>query len=233
MSSKGRGADVAESENYPTPAWCTRRILEALRNSLAGHYATHHTPEWLEPCAGEGAIVSAVRERFVAAYIETGDIRGGSDLDGSDRHIVMPFTGWEAHRDVVITNPPFSLAPDLIRHFLPRCDWLILLLRSAFRLSEWRHDMPNEYKLPQRPSFIASEKCKGRNAREGGCGWSRKGDVGGPAMRACPACGGKAQRSTSDSSEYSWFVWTPERGRSAGLTRVLPDTPLDERKATG
>lgn len=227
MSSKGRGAPVAESEFYPSPRWAVVRILEALP------YVTKCNSLWLEPCCGDGAIVKVIKELSPDSIVDAGDIRTEGLWPGACRG--MGFEQWEGYgRDVVITNPPFSLAPELIRHFLPRCDWLILLLRASFRLGEWRHNMPDEYKLPQRPEFLASEKCLGhgddrKNAVEP-CGWSRKVSLSIEPRRACPACAGFVQRSTSDSSEYSWFVWTPERNRSAGLTRVLPDTSLEERK---
>ncbi len=233
VSSKGRGAPVADAEFYPTPAWCTRRILEALP------FVAKRRAVWLEPCAGDGAIVRVVQEMTpIGGYINGGDIR---NLPSCVPHswTVGGFETYESTQDVVITNPPFSLAPELIRHFLPRCDWLILLLRASFRLGEWRHNMPDEYKLPQRPEFLASEKCKGTGPyrvdglaypSSPGCGWSQKVPLTVDPTRVCPVCGGNVQRSTSDSSEYSWFVWTPERNRSAGLTRVLPDTSLEERR---
>ncbi len=233
MSSKGRGAPVADAEFYPTPAWCTRRILEALP------HVTKRNSLWLEPCCGDGAIVKVIKELSPDSIVDAGDIRTESLWAGACRG--MSFEQWDGKgRDVVSTNPPFSLAPALIDHFLPRCDWLILLLRASFRLAPWRNDMPDEYKLPQRPEFLASEKCvgegspvvNGTRAKKGerGCGWARKVALTKDASTRCPWCFGKVQRSTSDNSEYSWFVWTPERGRSAGLTRVLPDTPLAERK---
>ncbi len=237
---------MVDSEFYPTPAWCTRRILESLDTEDRPHITS-----WLEPCAGDGAITDVLRaSRWGATEICGGDIR---DIDPprSVEHWnrAFGFDGYNTHFGAVITNPPFSLAPELIRHFLPRCDWLILLLRASFRLGEWRHNMPDEYKLPQRPEFLASEKCvggpnasldignRGENGEvlptpmPRGCGWSRKIALTETRVARCEMCGGKIQRSTSDSSEYSWFVWTPERNRSAGLTRVLPDTPLEERKA--
>ncbi len=225
MSSKGRGAPVVDSEFYPTPAWCTRRILEALPD------VTKRSSLWLEPCCGDGAIVKVVRELSPDSIVDAGDIRTEGICSGACRGMSFELWSWGGQgnngkgRDVVITNPPFSLAPDLIRHFLPLCDWLILLLRASFRLGEWRHNMPDEYKLPQRPEFLASEKCK-----DPACGCARKVALTEPRWEHCPGCGGPVQRSTSDSSEYSWFVWTPERSRSAGLTRVLPDTTLEERK---
>ncbi len=246
MSAKGRGEDVISEENYPTPAWCTRRILEAMRDAHSGIFADasgyhrRNGRSWLEPCAGEGAIVRVLQSDLQDPVIKAGDIRADvPHLDVSEWANSMPFQAWESHTEFVITNPPFSLAPELIAHFLPRCDWLILLLRASFKLvsagsadkpaHSYRHNMPDEYKLPQRPSFIASEKCKGHNNRDKGCGWAQKVALVAEPTRTCPACAGKVQRSTSDSAEYSWFVWTPERDRSVGLTRVLPDTPLSER----
>lgn len=251
MSSKGRGAPVTEAEFYPTPAWCTRRILGALST------VTHRRSTWLEPCAGDGAITRIISELSPDSIIDGGDIRSLEQPESVNGDWLSPvdFREWTATRDVVITNPPFSLAPELIAHFLPRCQWLMLLLRSSFKLVsgdpyglksdpdgcvrssrvDYRDNMPDEYKLPQRPSFIASEKCKGTpggNYRNG-CGWAQKFPLGASPSTHCPRCNiGSVQRSTSDSSEYSWFVWTPERGRNAGMTRVLPDTPLSERKET-
>jgi hypothetical protein len=227
MSSKGRGAPVTEAEFYPTPAWCTRRILEAL-TPLVIRRAT-----WLEPCAGDGAIVKQILEICPDAYVDGGDLRSLPSCVPN----CWTVGGFETHtakHDAVITNPPFSLAPEIVKHFLPRCDWLILLLRSSFKLVngkpgtperfDMRDNMPDEYKLPQRPSFLASEKCEDK-----ACGCARKVALTEPRWEHCPGCGGEVSRSTSDSSEYSWFVWTPERGRKFGRTCVLPDTPLSER----
>ncbi len=239
MSAKGRGSAVVEHEFYGTPAWCTRRILDALSPELPINRS------WLEPCAGDGAISDVVNRMRDEVCIHGGDIRDlprakgvhGSWLPGKG------FDVWSDWHPQVITNPPFSLAPELTDHFLPRCDWLILLLRSAFKLARWRDNMPDEYKLPQRPEFVASERCKGRTGdayvelSDGsqlkvgeGCGWALKLAIEAAPTAKCPECGGRVQRSTSDASEYSWFVWTPERGRKFGRTCVLPDTPLAERR---
>lgn len=232
MSAKGRGGPVVEHEFYGTPPWCTRRILEEL--VVSGHMAP---VSWCEPCAGEHAITRQLVKFLgsLSPMVRAGDIRTCDPEPGVTT--VRPWTSfseWVDREGAIITNPPFSLAPELIRHFLPRCDWLILLLRASFRLGEWRHNMPDEYKLPQRPEFLASYKCKKYNQQGGrvdGCGWNAKVPISTPRMNVCPSCGAaNPQLSTSDSSEYSWFVWTPERNRSAGLTRVLPDTPLEERK---
>jgi hypothetical protein len=241
MSAKGRGADVVSDEFYPTPAWCTRRILEALDS----HPGFHRNGVWLEPCVGDGAIASVVQQVFAGAQIYTGDIRPVVPLDCARIHRTQGFREWSESCDVVNTNPPFSLAEPLIDHFLPRCDWLILLLRSSFKLvnasgRNYRNNMPDEYKLPQRPEFVASLKCRERagcgSKNQDGCGWSAKLPITAHRPDKCPSCGSPSgrfiQTSTTDASEYSWFVWTPERGRDHGITRVLPDTSPEERRAT-
>ena len=60
-SAKGRGAVVAEREYYPTPAWCTHRLLDAIGEQLRG---TDPEVLWLEPCCGNLAIVNAVDEWY-------------------------------------------------------------------------------------------------------------------------------------------------------------------------
>lgn len=243
MSATGRGSDRVDNDFYPTPSWCTRRIIEALPSELV------HVCGWCEPCAGDGAITRIIEE----AGVYPGKICGG-DLRQIDRPSSIQggwfpgesFTQWDTRFDVVITNPPFALAPELIEHFLPRCDWLVLLLRSSFKLVHsgnanrksysYRDNMPDEYKLPQRPEFVASEKCGGESPgkldRLAKCNWSRKASLAEAPLRVCPGCGGKVQRSTTDASEYSWFVWTPERGRRHGKVCVLPDTSYEERRAS-
>jgi hypothetical protein len=53
MSSTKRGRQRNAADNYPTPAWTVDRLFESL--PLPGG-------AWLEPSAGEGAIISAVND---------------------------------------------------------------------------------------------------------------------------------------------------------------------------
>lgn len=240
MSATGRGGERVGEDFYPTPAWCTRRILEALPSVTAKRAV------WLEPCVGDGAIAEVARAMTVDCYFEAGDIR--TDGVWPMGRPGIPFDAWTGHHDIVITNPPFSLAVPLIDHFLPLCDWLILLLRASFKLASgepgkdgyrnYRNNMPNEYKLPQRPEFVASLSCKTRDDNgkaQPGCGWSYKQPVDAKRPTHCPDCLSDGRRfiqcSTTDASEYSWFVWTPERNRKWGRTFVLPDTSLEERRS--
>lgn len=181
----GGGADF-----FATPSWCVDRLLES---------ADLPAGKWLEPAAGDGAIVHAV------------NARGASDIDwqlcelrpecrpqleGLGRVTVGDFLSANYERDsfdVVITNPPFSLAEKFIRKALLCAPYVAMLLRLNFlgsaerHLLFWKH-MPDVYVLPNRPSFT------GRG---------------------------------TDSTEYCWMVWQPSI-RPAQI-KVLNLTSREER----
>jgi hypothetical protein len=239
MSAAGRGGPRIASDNYPTPAWATRRILEAIE---LYHYSVSG-PRVLEPCAGEGAIVRVVKELIPNAHVVGGDVRDVFDLPGC-----VSYT-WDATQplglagpfDLLITNPPFAVAHEIIQAQRDTARLMVMLLRSSFiageRAEAYRNDMPDEYRLPERPEFIASGRCKGEGGyyedgspRSQSCGWSEKIPLDQPRYTRCPTCLGSVAYSTTDSTPYSWFVWTPQR-RSVGHSIILPSTPLEERKA--
>lgn len=237
MSSTNRGAERVEEENYPTPAWAVRRLLEAVELPRKG--------TWLEPCVGDGAIVRVVDAVIKPArwvLVDKRDTRNECAdmvLSGvSASHYVADYKTIELaeHFNVAFTNPPFSLAVDIIQRALTQADWVVMLLRQGFKSSAirapWlRSNMPDEYSLPDRPNFIASYKCKPRDKHDRGCGWTAKTAIDAPRITECPVCARKVQRSTSDSADYSWFVWTPERGRRVGKATILESTSKEERHA--
>lgn len=176
MSATGRSDVRVESDYYPTPAWCVHRLLEAVR--LPGG-------AWLEPCAGDGAVVRAV----VRADVQwtTYDIRPESSAQNiGDFLSVRPrVLLWEPEvvspwASVCLTNPPYSLAMEFVQHAMKHAHVTAMLLRLNFLGSEGRAQFfrahpPSVYVLPNRPSFV----------------------------------GGR-----TDACEYAWFVWglnaTPE-----------------------
>jgi predicted RNA methylase len=239
MSAAGRGGPRIASDNYPTPAWATRRILEAIE---LFHYPVTG-PHVLEPCAGEGAIVSVVREVGPRLWGGTPDVVATDVRETAATTLAGSFDatkplGLGCTFNLLITNPPFAVAHEIIQAQRDTATLCVYLLRSSFiageRAEAYRHDMPDEYRLPERPEFIRSVKCKRRLAdgrRIDGCGWSEKIAMSEPMFAACPYCGSpELQSSTTDSTPYSWFVWTPQR-RSVGRSIILPSTPLEERKA--
>jgi hypothetical protein len=233
MSATNRGAERVEDDAYPTPAWPIRRLLERVELPRGN---------WREPCAGDGAIVRVVDSVLGPQQWHLIDIRDTSEqlrLAAPTADINAPadyLTGSLDSVDVVMTNPPFSLAERVIKQALTEAPWVVMLLRLNFlgsddRSSWLRHEMPDIYTLPDRPSFIASYKCKPRDEHDRGCGWKMKTPIAAPRIKRCPICDREVQRSTSDSAEYCWAVWGPDRGRTVSRVQILDSTPREERAA--
>ena len=194
MSATNRGAKRAEADFYPTPAWCVHRLLEAV--SFPGG-------QWLEPAAGDGAIIKAVSQKRRDVHWDACDIRPEAkpllealeptSLTIGDARGLMVRT----RRAVCITNPPYSLAQDFIELGLRTAYRVALLLRlnylgSAERSEFLRANTPSIYVLPNRPSFT----------------------------------GGK-----TDACEYAWFVWYNGMAHpdEHPTVQILDLTPKKER----
>jgi hypothetical protein len=187
VSATNRGGRRSPADFYSTPEWCVRRLLEVV--PLPGG-------AWLEPAAGDGAIVRAVgrtditwdlwelrsserpalRRSAPGAEITIGDFleKARAAQLGRKRYAVA------------ITNPPFRLAQAFIDACLGCADTVVMLLRLNYLASKARWEFmsthtPDVYVLPNRPSFTG---------------------------------GG------TDSIEYSWFVWGRQR-RAEGRLKVL------------
>jgi len=202
VSSTGRGERLGgEHDNFETPAWCVRRLLEAV---------TLPAGTWVEPGAGNGAIIKAVNSCARTLMWQAIEIRpecqGALLATGADVVTIGDFltTGVDPSASVVIGNPPFALAERFIERAFELCPRavVVFLLRLNFAAGEKRQAFmertrPSVYVLPNRPPFT-------RNA---------------------------AGKFATDSTEYAWFVWPPSRirGSSWGWFRVLASTPAEER----
>ncbi len=198
MSATGRGAKRIANDCYPTPAWCVHRLLEA--TSLPGGH-------WLEPAAGEGAIIRAVNEHRRDVVWSAIDIRetagalnplGVVPLVGD--FLKMPSNGAQLY-DVAISNPPYSDAFEFIETSLRMARHVLMLLRLNFLASErraaaMRSWKPDVYVLPNRPSFVPS--------------------------------GGK--KGATDSTEYAWFHFKHNELIRTGYLSVLATTPKEIRR---
>ncbi len=242
MSATGR-SDVRETDDfYETPAWVVDAILPHLPSG----------GRVLDPGCGSGAILRAIMATppFVHADLHGVEIDEKRAEDARDlfsspstptpffgdalRHHVMvgDFTCGVACPlmpfDLVVGNPPFKYAMafvlrslDLARPFrgtvamLLRMNWLASQERMAFH----REQPADLFVLPRRPSFCASLRCKSKLA----CGWRVMQRVDAPRARECPRCESPVLVTTSDSTEYAWFVWSPGRG---GRWQIL-DLPAD------
>lgn len=160
MSSTNRGNGRAELDQYPTPHWCVHRLLEV--RDLPGGV-------WFEPCAGAGEIIKAKAsypdsygnagpwivneidpkyEAELKLYAGDSNVRIGDARDFPIRNGLS----------VIITNPPFSIAQEILERclmvesaltiFLQRLNWC-----AGPRAELFRKLKPSVFVLPNRPSF--------------------------------------------------------------------------------
>lgn len=179
MSATNRGAIRRESDFYETP----REAIEAFLNAFELFGIN-----LLEPCAGNGAIIKAIKERKYAipkliTAVEIGaEHRDKLITSGANWVYIADFLTWQLNFpvDTIITNPPYSIAQQIIEHcfeIAPDAE-KIMLLRLAFleskkRKAFWdKHPITQLYILSERPSFTGQG---------------------------------------TDSTAYAWFVWSKYR----------------------
>lgn len=172
MSSTRRGSTRAASDNYPTPSWALHRFLDVFVPMFPDVLSSGR---WLEPGAGEGNLIHAAKEWFQGCSEEEPvwdacEVRpeclpflmelGVKSVSIGDYFQLGPPTH-EAY-DLIITNPPFSLAMEFIRRSLrARTRYVAMLQRLNFIGTAARHEFMSEYPpdlyiLPNRPSFKAT-----------------------------------------------------------------------------
>lgn len=121
-----RGDDL-----YETPVEATRALLR--------HCGWLSERIW-EPCCGPGAVVRELRAsgRTVIAtdLVDYGDRRCPDSEHGIDFLLTL-----EPRADCIVTNPPFKLADEFIRHGLTLCSQVIVLLRLAALEGAKRSDL--------------------------------------------------------------------------------------------
>lgn len=164
MSATNRGAIRRESDFYRTPEWVVDSLIQTLGAPyFSGAYV-------LEPCAGDGVIVEKIRSCSHSAQITAIEIRPEEKQNlieaGADQVIIdnfLEFSGRNPNPDIIITNPPYSIAQEIIEHcfeIAPNAE-IIMLLRLAFLESKKRkpfwdkHPVTQLYVLSERPSFTS------------------------------------------------------------------------------
>lgn len=187
VRSKKNSEDFHERDVRFTPHWVTEAILP-------------HVPVWsnvLDPCCGNGSILQVCKDQGFGTDDMTGiDIDSNLCRDTTyqvgcgticanilDVNLSLDYNGKFAGA-LIITNPPFSIADELIMgRLVPFIEdeggILVCLLRLAWVASQKRAEFHRRtradiYVLPRRPSFTGDGK--------------------------------------TDSADYAWFVWGPGRG---------------------
>ena len=159
ISATNRGSKRIESDFYATPK-------ETIENFL-DNYPTISFQNVLEPCAGNGSIVKALRNYGRHLSITSNEIREEEIINlktisefvyNEDFLTFVPKIPY----GTIITNPPFSIAQQIIEHCFEIANKeteIIMLLRLAFLESKKRHDFWQKhpvnklYVLSERPSF--------------------------------------------------------------------------------
>ena len=178
MSATNRGATRRESDYYRTPP-------EAI-NTFLDNFQFLIIEDILEPCAGDGAIIKAIRARERGYYITAVEIRDETENlieSGADQVFIddfLTFPGLHPVPGTIITNPPYSIAQEIIEHcfeIAPDAE-VIMLLRLAFLESKKRKPFWDKYPVTQ--LYVLSER---------------------------PSFTGKG----TDATAYAWFVWSKYR----------------------
>lgn len=178
MSATNRGGERKAYDFYATPPETVHAFLDSYEGITLGDRI-------LEPSAGNGAVIQALRSRGFTNRIDAVELRPEEQpaLEAlADNVTIGDFLDYDPDigYDVIIGNPPYSQAQEFIDkslELLAPGGVLIFLLRTNFLESakrfEWwqQHPLSGLYTLHKRPSFT-----------------------------------GKG----TDATSYSWFVW--ERG---------------------
>lgn len=142
-----------KSDLYPTPPEVTVALVNFLN-------LPPDTVVW-EPADGEGDMVQALNSCGITAY--------GSDIARGVDFLKFSCCPGCRSRDIdwIITNPPFSLAEEFIRHAAELQKPFAMLLKSTYWHASGRRklfdDLPPTYILPLtwRPDFNAKYRAEG------------------------------------------------------------------------
>lgn len=205
MSSTKRGGKRSPADNYPTPQWCVHRFLEEAELKLPGG-------RWLEAGVGNGDIVKATLSLRADVTFTGFDLRETKFLkepgvpgDFFVGNFLKP-EGRVAELfsgptfDVTIGNPPYRLATEFLYNSLRISTYVVFLLRLNYLGSDTRSGFMQSH-TPD--VYVLPNR---------------------PSFR--PSARGKL---TTDSIEYGWFVWGPER-RTQGCLKVLKTTSKEIRR---
>ena len=161
MSATNRGAVRRDKDLYETPP------------SVVSHFLQHHLKgeyqRILEPCCGSGNMVRELRKRYAGAYIQAMDICNINHIPESTFSLKgIDYLQYERDYpfDLIFTNPPYSLAQEIITHSIetwPKAT-VVMLLRLNFLGAQKRHKWWQKY--PASDIYVMS--CRPDYTGEGG-----------------------------------------------------------------
>lgn len=172
-----RHESQASLDDFPTPPWATRALMEHVIKPSEFGYGIHRASVW-EPACGRGFMSRPLGEYFLS--VMSTDI---GDYGWRGQHGINDFLSNEYQPvDIqwVITNPPFKRAYDFIDSSLTRGWGCAVLVRTSFVEGVRRY---NSLFKNRPPNIIAqySERV--------------------PMVR------GRVDKNASTATSYCWLVW--------------------------
>jgi len=162
---------------YVTPEWVITKLLEHRR--LYGNI--------LDPTAGDGAILKAIRNFGYKNFLTAVEIRREEEkkLQELGNVFITDFLTWQPDQkyDTIITNPPYNIAKEIImkcHEIVSEKGQIIMLMKTAYlesgdRYSFWQnYPLSFLYALSERPYFDDDYK--------------------------------------TDQAAYAWFIWDESEG---------------------
>jgi hypothetical protein len=207
-----RGPDL-----YPTPAALTNALLQV-----------EDLPKTLwEPAAGMGHMTDALKASGHKVFSSD---KHGYGTDGVFIQDFFDFKAAPQGARCIVTNPPFSIASDFVRHGLDLCEKVVIFARLAFLEASGRADIIDN-KLSRVYPFV--ERCPLMHR------WSDRGDgiyeewSGKKSTSAMPMCWLVFERHHTASKEtvLKRIWWSkPERNTRPDPRKLLFDLGREEGK---
>lgn len=165
MSATNRGSKREAQDLYSTPESAFKPLIPYLPKTVS----------FWEPAAGDGRLIKMLRKSGREAWgcdlnhgfnlYSMGEVK--NELE-QNKSFGQDFLADFQLREFIITNPPFSLAEEFVRHSLEVADETMMLLRLNFLGSSKRRDWfrahePNAmFVITPRPSFVngGSDACE-------------------------------------------------------------------------
>jgi len=152
------GYERVTNDFYPTPAWCTEALIPELP-------VDQFTTVW-EPACGPGGMSEVLAKYYSVASTDLVDYGFGETgvnfLDAT-----------EARAPGIITNPPYHLAEEFLRHAIkltkPVEGCVAMLLRNEYDSAKTRRDIfaqapfAKKLVLTKRPMWFAEKKASPRH----------------------------------------------------------------------
>lgn len=141
-----------ERDAYYTPTWAIDVLLDSGILDLKGK-------QILEPCAGGGAIVDALKSRGFNVM--------GRDINGDERWEQRNFLDGMEGYDAIITNPPFKLMDKFLFSAVQSAKQVAVIGRTLIvegnrRRKLWKSNPPSHIlQLPHRVDFSGKGDGKG------------------------------------------------------------------------